>query len=133
MFNLFISSRKREQKKIMKIIQKGIVGLKDAQYYIYHLSIINPFLPIELTPKEREVLGTFMSFKGELAEKDRFGTTFRKEVKTMLSMSDGGLSNHLSSLRGKGAIREVLGVIEIAPILLPEEKQQNYQFKIVQE
>jgi hypothetical protein len=117
----------------MKIIQKGIVGLKDAQYYIYHLSIINPFLPIELTPKEREVLGTFMSFKGELAEKDRFGTTFRKEVKTMLSMSDGGLSNHLSSLRGKGAIREVLGVIEIAPILLPEEKQQNYQFKIVQE
>ena len=116
----------------MKIIQKGIVGLKDAQYYIYHLSIINPFLPIELTPKEREVLGTFMSFKGDLAEKDRFGTTFRKEVKSILSMSDGGLSNHISSLKSKGAIRDDLnGIIQVASILLPEEKQQFYQFKIV--
>lgn len=118
----------------MKIIQKGIIGLKDAQYYIYHLSIINPFLPVELTPREREVLGTFMSFKGDLAEKDRFGTSFRKEVKNILKMSDGGLSNHLSSLKDKGAIKEELGgVIVIAPILLPEEKQQFYQFKIVQE
>jgi len=118
----------------MKIIQKGIVGLKEAQYYIYHLSIINPFLPIELTPKEREILGTFMSFKGDLAEKNRFGTTFRKEVKNILRMSDGGLSNHLSSLKEKGAIREDLGgVIVIASILLPEEKQQFYQFKIVQD
>jgi len=118
----------------MKIIQKGIIGLKDAQYYIYHLSIINPFLPIELTPKEREVLGNFMAFKGELADKNRFGTSFRKEVKVKLGMSDGGLSNHLSSLKEKGAIREDLGgVIVIAPILLPEEKQQFYQFKIVQE
>lgn len=118
----------------MRIIQKGILGLRGAEYYTYHLSIINPFLPVELTPKEREVLGTFMAFKGELAEKDRFGTTFRKEVKKMLSMSDGGLSNHLSSLRSKGAIRENLkGILEIVEILLPEEKQQNYQFKIVQE
>jgi hypothetical protein len=118
----------------MKIIQKGIIGLKDAQYYIYHLSIINTFLPVELTPKEREVLGTFMSFKGELAEKDRFGTTFRKEVKTKLSMSDGGLSNHLTSLKSKGAIQENLqGIMQIVPILIPEEKQQFYQFKIVQE
>ena len=118
----------------MRIIQKSILQLKGAEYYIYHLSIINPFLPIELTPKEREVLGTFMSFKGDLADKDRFGTTFRKEVKTMLSMSDGGLSNHLTSLKSKGAIQEDLqGIMQIAPILIPEEKQQFYQFKIVKE
>lgn len=118
----------------MKIIQKGIIGLKDAQYYIYHLSIINPFLPVELTPKEREVLGTFMSFKGDLAEKDRFGTTFRKEVKKMLAMSDGGLSNHITSLKSKGAIQENLsGIMQIASILIPEDKQQFYQFKIVKE
>jgi hypothetical protein len=118
----------------MKIIQKGILGLKDAQYYIYHLSIINPFLPVELTPKEREVLGTFMSFKGDLANKDRFGTTFRKEVKSVLSVSDAGLSNHISSLKSKGAIKEGLsGNFIISDILLPEEKQQFYQFKIVQE
>jgi hypothetical protein len=117
----------------MRIIQKSILQLKGAEYYVYHLSIINPFLPVELTPKEREVLGTFMSFKGELAEKDRFGTTFRKEVKSMLSMSDGGLSNHISSLKSKGAIQEDLqGIVQIAPILIPEEKQQFYQFKIVQ-
>ena len=116
----------------MRIIQKSILELKGAEYYVYHLSIINPFLPVELTPKEREVLGTFMSFQGDLAEKDRFGTTFRKEVKTMLSMSDGGLSNHISSLKSKGAIQEDLqGIVQIAAILLPEEKQQNYQFKIV--
>lgn len=117
----------------MRIIQKSILQLKGAEYYIYHLSIINPFLPVELTPKEREVLGTFMSFKGELASKDRFGTSFRKEVKRMLSMSDGGLSNHLISLKNKGAIKQGLHSLEIAPILFPEEKQQNYQFKIVQE
>lgn len=118
----------------MKIIQKSILQLKGAEYYIYHLSIINPFLPVELTPKEREVLGTFMSFKGELAQQDRFGTSFRKAVKSMLSMSDGGLSNHISSLKSKGAIQEDLqGIMQIAPILIPEERQQFYQFKIVQE
>lgn len=118
----------------MRIIQKAILQLKGAEYYIYHLSIINPFLPVELTPKEREVLGAFMSFKGDLADKDRFGTSFRKEVKAMLSMSDGGLSNHISSLKSKGAIQEDLqGIMQIAPILLPEERQQNYQFKIVHE
>lgn len=118
----------------MRIIQKSILQLKGAEYYIYHLSIINPFLPIELTPKEREVLGTFMSFKGDLAEKERFGTSFRKVVKTMLSLSDGGLSNHLTSLKSKGAIQEDLhGIMQVAPILIPEEKQQFYQFKIVQE
>jgi hypothetical protein len=118
----------------MRIIQKAILQLKGAEYYIYHLSIINPFLPVELTPKEREVLGTFMSFKGDLAEKDKFGTSFRKEVKTMLSMSDGGLSNHLTSLKSKGAIQEDLqGIMKVAPILIPEDKQQFYQFKIVQE
>jgi hypothetical protein len=118
----------------MRIIQKGLLGLKGAEYYIYHLSIINTFLPVEITPKEREVLGHFMSFKGEEAEQNRFGTMFRKKVKSTLSLSDGGLSNHISALRNKGAIKEELsGVITIAPLLLPEEKQQFYQFKIVQE
>ena len=115
------------------IIQKGLVGLVGKDYYIRHLSIINPFLPVELTPKEREVLGTFMSFKGEVAEKDRFSTYFRKEVKEALKLSDGGLSNHLKALKDKGAIKEELnGSIIIASFLLPTEKQQFYQFKIVE-
>lgn len=118
----------------MRIIQKGIVSLKGNQYYIHHLSIINTFLPVEITPKEREVLGTFMTFKGEMAEKNRFSSMYRKEVKELLRLSDGGLSNHLTSLRNKGAITEdAEGNTIIAPILLPEEKQQFYQFKITQE
>ena len=118
----------------MRIIQKGIIGLTGANYYIHHLSIINPFLPVEITPKEREVLGHFMSFKGELAENNRFNTEFRKIVKDALKLSDGGLSNHLTSLKKKGAIKEELtGAITIAAILLPEERQQFYQFKITQE
>ena len=97
-------------------------------------SLFENRLDCDSRPKEREVLGTFMSFKGDLAEKDRFGTSFRKEVKTMLSMSDGGLSNHLTSLKSKGAIQEDLqGIMKVAPILIPEDKQQFYQFKIVQE
>ena len=49
-------------------------------------------------------------------------------------MSDGGLSNHITSLKSKGAIQEDLqGIMQIAPILIPEEKQQFYQFKIIQE
>lgn len=116
----------------LKLIQKGITELTRVEYYRYHLNIINPFLPIELTPKEREVLGTFMSFQGELADRDRFGTSFRKEVKTLLHMSDGGLCNYLSSLKAKGAIIENNGLLTIAPILIPEDKQQFYQFKIVQ-
>jgi DNA-binding transcriptional ArsR family regulator len=116
------------------IIQKGLLGLKGSEYYTRHLSIINPFLPVELTPKEREVLGTFMSLKGEIAEKDRFGTYNRKIVKAEVGLSDGGLSNHLKALKDKGAIKKELnGTINIASFLLPEESQQFYQFKIVQE
>lgn len=118
----------------MRIIQKGILGLKGAEYYIYHLSIINPFLPRELTPKEREVLGTFMSFQGNVVRADVFGTSYRKDVKVLLGMSDGGLTNHLTSLKKKGAIRdEEDGTTTIAEILMPEEKQQFYQFKITKE
>jgi len=118
----------------MRIIQKGILGLKGASYYIHHLSIINPFLPVEITPKEREVLGHFMNFKGELADVNRFNSEYRKIVRDTLKISHGGLSNHLTSLIKKGAIKEELtGVITISEILLPEEKQQFYQFKITQE
>jgi hypothetical protein len=117
----------------MRIIQKSILQLKEAEYFIYHLSIINPFLPVELTPKEKQVLGTFMSFSGDIAEKNRFGTTCRKIVKEKLNMSDGGLSNHLAKLKEKEAIIEVNNMLVISSFLVPSKKQQNYQFKIRQE
>ena len=116
----------------MKILQKAITGLTELDFNIAHLNIINFFLPVQLTPKEIEVLGAFMSLKGELVDKDRFGTTFRKSVKADLKMSDGGLSNHLRNLIAKGAIKENLeGNLSIQDFLFPEETQQFYQFKIV--
>jgi hypothetical protein len=114
------------------MIQRAIEDLSEIDYNISHLNIINPFLPVNLTPKEVEVLAAFMALKGELAQKDRFGTTFRKEVKTGLKMSDGGLSNHLTNLKNKGAIKENLdGNLSILTYLFPEENQQFYQFKII--
>lgn len=116
----------------MAIIQKSLMDLSRKDYYIKHLGIINPFLSIELTPKEREVLGIFMSFIGPQAEKDRFGTTFRKEVKAELNLSDGGLGNYLKALKTKKAIYEELdGRLAVKSYLFPEEKQQFYQFKIL--
>lgn len=117
----------------MQVIQRAITDLSRADYYIKHLGIINPFLPTELTPKEREVLGVFMSFTGHLAEGDRFGTTFRKEVKKQLKLSDGGLGNHIRALKNKSAVTEELGgVLTVQKYLFPSENQQFYQFKIIQ-
>jgi hypothetical protein len=115
----------------MKIIQKVLSNLNTHDYYIKHLQIINPFLPLQLTPTEIEVLAAFMSLDGEVAEKDRFGTSMRKQVKSQLdNMSAGGMSNHLRHLLDKGAIFKDNGQLTIRPFLFPEEDGQGYQFKI---
>ena len=115
----------------MVIIQKSILGLTGLDYYTYHLGIINSFLKEELTPKEREVLGAFMSFKGELVESNRFETLFRKKVREILNISHGGLSNYLKALKDKGAIVEGEdGILKIVEELFPTEPHQFYQFKI---
>lgn len=118
----------------MQVIQKAVKDLEGIDYYIKHLNIINPFLPVQLTPKEMEVLGAFMAFKGEIAEQDRFGLSFKKIVKQKLNQSDGGLSNHLTSLKNKGAILvgELDGKLSIRDFLFPEEGRQMYQFVIIQ-
>lgn len=118
----------------MKIIQQRLENLEEHKYYATHLSIINPFIPNKLTNKEREVLGLFMSFKGEMASVDRFSTRFRKEVRRALQLSGGGLGNYIKAFRDKEVISEGLdGVLVIKPYLFPEEKEQFYQFKISKE
>lgn len=115
----------------MNVIKKQL-DLKDELYYIKHLSIINPMLPVQMTPKEIEVLGTFMSLKGDIAEEDRFGTTCRKIVKEKLGLSDGGLGNHLKSLKDKSFIYSLSnGRFTILDVLLADEEQQGYMFKII--
>lgn len=117
----------------MKIIQKSMM-LEEKDYYVMHLDIINPFIPNKLTEKEREVLGMFMSFEGKLAEKNRFNTSFRKDVRKALNISPGGLGNYIKSFKDKEVVTEGLdGVLTIKSYLFPENKEQFYQFKIVKE
>ena len=49
----------------MEILKKSLL-LNEEDYFTTHLSIINPMLPKQLTPKEIQVLGAFMSLKGDI-------------------------------------------------------------------
>ena len=114
----------------MEVIKKAL-DLQEDKYYITHLSIINPMLPVHLTPKEIEVLAAFMTLKGDIANVDRFATSCRKIVKSRLELSDGGLGNYIKSLKEKGFIRvSEEEILYIPKFLFAEEKEQGYMFKI---
>jgi DNA-binding MarR family transcriptional regulator len=116
---------------MIKPIQQVLNGLSDYEYHVKHLEILNPVLPAQLTKKEIEVLAGFMSLQGDLVEKDRFGTQARKTIREKLSMSPGGLSNHLRELKNKFFIYEgENGKYRIKEFLIPNDKVQGYQFKI---
>jgi len=112
----------------MEIITKQLT-LDTHSYYVKHISIVNVFLPKKLTPKEIEVLASFMSLEGDIA-RDRFGTSARKMVKEELKLSSGGLGNYLRDLKLSGFISNVNGKLSILPILYPENKMQGYMFKL---
>ena len=115
----------------MKVIQKALrVG---EEYYVTHLTVINPFLNIKLSSKEIEVLAAFMEIKGELVEDDRFNTIVRKKVRDKLGLSSAGLSNYLKTMQEKGHLikNEFSHRITIAEYLIPSEGGQGYQFKIL--
>lgn len=117
----------------MGVIKK-IMNVSKEDYYVIHLGIINPLLPVRMTPKELEVLGTFMSLTGSIAEADRFGTTCKKIVKEKLNLSDGGLGNYIKTLKEKGFIYyNVDGKLSILDVLQADEKSQGYMFKIIGE
>lgn len=115
----------------MRIIQKSLV-LGGVEYYRKHLEIINPFLPAKFTNMEIKVLAMFMSFEGEVAKEDRFGTSLRKIACDKLEISNPGLSNYMTALVNKGAIITKLNTKQdISPVLFSEDLQQFYQFKII--
>lgn len=109
----------------MKEIKKTLT-LDRTQYYEKHLAIINPMLPVRMTQKEIEVLASFMSLTGDIA-KDRFGTTARKIIMEKHNISSSGIVNYLRSLREK----QFINGDKIHPILFPEEDEQIYKFKLV--
>lgn len=112
----------------MKTIKKLLKLTKD-NYFMKHLLIINPLLPEQVTPKEAEILGAFMSLEGDIAN-DPFGTTGRKIVRDKTGVSPGGLGNHLRELKEKGFIYEEDKTLKIVPALIPNKKEQLYQFKL---
>jgi len=106
------------------MIKKQLI-LDKFNYYKTHLMIINPLLPINLTPKEIELLTHFMVLNGSIAH-DRFGTTGRKLVKERMKLSSASMSNYMKGLRDKGFINDN----EIISILFPDTQKQEYYFKL---
>ena len=77
----------------MDILRFKLDGLTQYQYCEAHLKIINHFLPAQVTNKEIEVLAYFMALSGDLIEQDRFGTQARKDIRTKIGISNGGIGN----------------------------------------
>lgn len=118
----------------MNIIGKILKNLGNEEYYVKHLQIINPLLPSvsKMTQKEIEVLAGFMSLSGDLVDKNRFGTSARKEVMSKLNISSGGLGNYLKSFKNKNLIFiNDYGVLELKEFLIPELNNQGYKIKII--
>jgi hypothetical protein len=114
----------------MTPIQK-VLRLTKYDYYEKHLSLVNPLLPIQLTPMEIKVLSRFMALEGDIAQY-RFGTGARKIVKDNLGLSTAGLSNYMGSLTEKGfLVKRGEDQMDILPILFPDKSEQTYMFKLI--
>jgi hypothetical protein len=112
----------------MKITTYAKNGLTKLEYFKTHLQILNPFLPVQLTPKRLEVLAAFMASE----ESERFGTTSRKLVRKQLGLTHGGLGNYLTYFKEEKFIYIPEGKedYEIREWLFPAKDTQGYQFKI---
>jgi hypothetical protein len=114
---------------------KKVLRLDKKVYYRTHLSILNSIFGASLstenmTPMEIKVLSEFMCLTGDLTAY-RFGPTARKVVMQQLSLSPAGLSNYTGSLLDKGFLIKTGDIISILPLLIPEEKEQLYKFKLI--
>lgn len=117
----------------MKQLKKAL-SLSKIQYYETHLSLINCILPKQMTPMEIKVLAAFLSLEGDIAI-NRFGATGRKIVMNTVNpekpLSPAGLSNYITSLLDKGFLIKKADVITVLPLVVPEEDEQLYLFKLV--
>lgn len=109
---------------------KKKLKLKRMDYYIVHLSLVNCVLPVKLTPMEIEVMASFLALQGDITE-DRFGASARKKVKKERNISSAGLSNYIRELKRKGFLIEKGATLTILPILFPQDKEQDYHFKLM--
>ena len=114
----------------MKTLGKTL-QLDNEAYYLKNLEIMNTVLPTKLSEKEMEILSLFMTYENNI-NGDRFSSIIRKEVMKKLSLSPGGLGNHLASMINKGLLVKTLeGKIEIKPFLFPNPNTQDYHFRLI--
>lgn len=115
---------------------RKLLKLDRVKYYEVHLLFINCLLIAEnrpsMTPTELHILARFMSLEGDIAAL-RFGPSARKLIQTQFELSAGGLSNHMKSLTNKGFLNKKGDIIEILPILEPQNGIQYYEFKLMSE
>lgn len=93
----------------------------DRQSYIrLYIRIVEAISPLEvLTSREIDVLSTFLSFQGDVADKSRFSGNFRKEAMEILDMRTAQMTNILKELRGKGIITKKEGRDSVHPLYVP--------------
>lgn len=113
----------------MKIIKKTL-QVTQLEYYKKHLAIVNTVLPVQMTPKQLEVIANFM-FLENTKHKDPFNGICRKIVMHNVGISPGGLGNYLNQLKKLGFLLLKDGYLTILPILIPEKGEQEYQFKLI--
>lgn len=116
----------------MATVQKTLILPKD-KYYETHLTIINGMLPKQLKSMEIQVLAAFMALDGDIVSQERFCTSARKIVKDKLNLSDGGLGNYLKVLRDNKFIITRDGKEIILPFLIPDNREQQYNFKLIKQ
>lgn len=115
----------------MSIITKTL-KLSRRDFYKKHLLIINHILPVQMSTKQAEVLAAFISLEGVLGE-HKFSTLGRKLVMEELGLDPGGLGNYLRFFTKNGYITRDIETKEykITSILIPNDKEQLYQFKLI--
>ncbi len=119
----------------MKRLKKEILTKKN--FYPKYLKLVNVILPEPLTPKEIEVLSSFMELEGDLVEHDRFGTQSRSLVRTKLGFkSNSNLDNYIKYFKKKNIIylSPKTNKLEINPkIAIPKNEKEvmlTFAFRI---
>lgn len=114
----------------MKVIKQDF-NLNELEFYQTHLKVLNAVLPINITNKEIEILAEFMTLPKELTNGNLFNTQARKNVSEKLSLKEGGMNNHIKNMKKKGLIIGNTNELKIAPALIPSNKVQGYDFKLI--
>lgn len=92
-----------------------------VDYIKLYIRIFQAISPDELmTSREIDVLATFLSYDGYVAETARFSRSFRSETMKRLDMSPAQLSNIITSLKEKEVILEdQAGELYVDPTYIP--------------